>query len=435
MKRALHAVLLTALVAVVLAAPVLGQAPVNTGQVYIVQRGDTLFRIALNHNSTVEAFAALNGISNPALIFVGQQLRIPGAEALAPAPVLPAFVTPVLHRHAGDSLLRTVEQGDTLSEIADEYGLALDALVVRNRLENASLIHVGQTLHIPGLLPRTMYGPWPGPASALQIAPGELVEGESVRLVLQTAVPARVRGSFLGSELEFIADEGARNHLALAGVPLGTAPGPYVLEVVIDDGATETWMQWPLQVAGGIFGREALQLPAEALDLLDSETENAEAALLQHITSAQRPGRWFDGLLLRPTAGRITSRFGALRSYNGGSYDRLHRGVDFAPGTGTPVRAAADGVVALAQELNIRGLSIMLDHGLGVYTGYWHLSEMDVQVGDFLRAGETLGAVGNSGRSTGAHLHWGLWVNGVAVDPLQWLHSDFTALVLDEVQE
>ena len=95
---------------------------------------------------------------------------------------------------------------------------------------------------------------------------------------------------------------------------------------------------------------------------------------------------------------------------------------------GTPVQAAADGLVVLATELNVRGRSIILDHGLGVYTGYWHLSEMHVTVGDFVRAGADIAEVGNSGRSTGAHLHWQLWVNGIAVEPLQWLRSDFTRL-------
>ena len=117
-----------------------------------------------------------------------------------------------------------------------------------------------------------------------------------------------------------------------------------------------------------------------------------------------------------------------MRSYNLGPYDRVHGGVDFAAPTGTDVRAVAAGLVVLALDLNVRGQSIVLDHGMGVYTGYWHLSEMYVEVGEFVTNGSVIGAMGNTGRSTGPHLHWQLWVNGTVVNPLQWLYSDFTGL-------
>ena len=428
MKRFLRAAFLLTLLSVVLAPPVLGQEATTTGPIYIVQSGDTLFKIAFEHNSTVEAFAELNNIENPSLIFVGQQLRIPVDESLATALVLPDFIMPVLQPGAGPSLVHNVAQGDTLSEIAAEYGLPLHALVDTNQITDASLLHVGQQIYIPGLGPHTIDAPWPEPVSLLQLAPGELLQGQSVRIVLQTSFPAQVHGSFLGSELHFPADESQLIHMTLTGIPLNTVPGFHDLRITVDGGTVQTTFQWPLEVKAGIFGRQAVTLPPEALDTLDRETEVAEITLLQHVISGNRPGRWFDGLLLRPSTGRITSSFGTLRSYNQGPYDRTHNGVDFAAATGMPVQAAANGLVVLASELNVRGRSIILDHGLGMYSGYWHLSEMHVTVGDFVRAGDDIAEVGNSGRSTGAHLHWQLWVNGTAVDPLQWLHSDFTRL-------
>lgn len=428
MKPFLHAALLLTLLSVALAPPVLGQDATPAGPIYIVQSGDTLFKIAFEHNSTVEAFTELNNINNPALIFVGQQLRIPVDDSLALPRVLPDFVTPVLLPGAGTSLVHSVAQGDTLSEIAAEYGLALNTLVARNQITDASLLHVGQEIHIPGLEPQAIDAPWPEPVSMLQLGPGELLQGQSARIVLQTSLPTQVRGSFLGSVLHFASDESQLFHVALTGIPLDAIPGFHDLGISVDDGTMNTSFQWPLEVKAGIFGRQALSLPPEALDTLDRETESAELALLQHAITVNRPGHWFNGLLLRPSAGRITSSFGTLRSYNQGPYDRRHNGVDFAAATGMPVQAVADGLVVLATELNVRGRSIIVDHGLGVYSGYWHLSEMHVSVGDFVRAGADLAEVGNSGRSTGAHLHWQLWVNGIAVDPLQWLHSDFTRL-------
>ncbi len=428
MKRFNYAALLLTLLSVALALPALGQEATLSGPIYIVQSGDTLFKIAYEHNTTVEAFTELNKINNPALIFVGQQLRIPVDESLALPPALPDFITPLLHPGAGPSLVHSVARGDTLSEIAAEYGLALDDLVVRNQITDASLLHVEQEIHIPGLEPRLIDAPWPEPVSLLQLGPGELLQGQSVRIILQTSHPAQVQGSFLGSDLHFAADENGLSHFALSGIPLYTAPGFYDLGISVDDGAALTAFQWPLEVKAGVFGRQAVTLPPEALDTLDRDMENAEISLLHNAIIGNRPGRWFDGLLLRPSVGRVTSRFGTLRSYNQGPYDRIHNGVDFAAATGMPVQAAADGLVVLATELNVRGRSIILDHGLGVYSGYWHLSEMHVSVGDFVRAGDDIAAVGNSGRSTGAHLHWQLWVNGIAVDPLQWLHADFSRL-------
>ena len=428
MKRFIDAALLLTLLYVALAPPVLGQHATPAGPIYIVQSGDTLFKIAFEHNSTVEAFTELNNINNPALIFVGQQLRIPVDESLALPPVLPEFITPTLPPGAGPSLVYNVAQGDTLSEIAAEYGLALNALVGKNQITDASLLHVGQQIYISGLEPQVIDAPWPEPVSMLQLGPGELLQGQSVRFVVQTTLPAQVRGGFLGSDLHFVADESQHNHVALTGIPLYTVPGFHDLGVTVEAGTVQTAFQWPLEVKAGVFGRQAVTLPPEVLDTLDRDTENAEIALLQHTVFGNRPGRWFDGLLLRPSTGRVTSSFGTLRSYNQGPYDRTHNGVDFAAATGTPVQAVADGLVVLANELNVRGRSIVLDHGMGVYTGYWHLSEMHVKVGDFVRAGADIAAVGNSGRSTGAHLHWQLWVNGIAVEPLQWLRSDFTRL-------
>lgn len=412
------------LLAFVLAGPLAAQ---ETGDdaLYIVQRGDTLIKIANRHNRSVEAIAGFNDLSDPSLIFVGQELRIPPAEIPPWAQAIPSYVTPVLNEEKGVGLVHRVTAGDSLSEIAAEFGLTAEALAARNGIENPSLLHVGNEIHIPGLEPQFIVAPWPEPVTALQIGPPDFREGESARIVLRTSAPARVRGNFLDAELHFMPDQTGQVHAALFGIPLNVAAGYHALRIEVQEGANVTGFQWPLEVQEGVFGREAIFLSQDDLDTLDRETENAELALLQHLASGFRPGRWFDGMLLRPSVGRITSHYGALRSYNNGAWDRVHHGVDFAAATGTKVRAVADGLVVLATDLNVRGLSIMLDHGLGVFSGYWHLSSIDVAVGQFVRADTVIGRVGNSGRSTGSHLHWQLWVTGVSVEPLQWLRTDF----------
>jgi murein DD-endopeptidase MepM/ murein hydrolase activator NlpD len=82
-------------------------------------------------------------------------------------------------------------------------------------------------------------------------------------------------------------------------------------------------------------------------------------------------------------------------------------------------------VVVFAGALEVRGNATIIDHGWGVYSGYWHQSEVFVQVGDWVEPGQVIGAIGNTGRSTGAHLHWEIWAGGISVDGLQWLENEY----------
>jgi murein DD-endopeptidase MepM/ murein hydrolase activator NlpD len=120
-----------------------------------------------------------------------------------------------------------------------------------------------------------------------------------------------------------------------------------------------------------------------------------------------------------------TAGFGQRRSYAGGPVSSYHSGQDLGANSGAPVYAPAAGTVALAEALQVRGNAIIVDHGLGVLTGYWHLSEIDVVPGQSVARGEVIGRVGNTGLSTGPHLHWEIQVHGVPVDPLQWTRQAF----------
>ncbi|MDR6144807.1 murein DD-endopeptidase MepM/ murein hydrolase activator NlpD [Sphingomonas sp. SORGH_AS870] len=123
--------------------------------------------------------------------------------------------------------------------------------------------------------------------------------------------------------------------------------------------------------------------------------------------------------LIWPVRGRISGLFGAQRIYRGepGSY---HSGTDIAAATGTIVRAPADGVVILAADtpFTLEGHLLMLDHGQGLNSAFLHLSRIDVRLGDHVRQGQPIGAVGATGRATGPHLHWSLQWRGRKLDPL-----------------
>jgi hypothetical protein len=131
--------------------------------------------------------------------------------------------------------------------------------------------------------------------------------------------------------------------------------------------------------------------------------------------------RLWTGPWMAPLPGVDTGIFGALRSYNGAVPSDWHHGHDFDGETGDPIVAAATGRVAFVGELPIHGIGVILDHGAGVFSGYWHMSESMVDVGTLVLGGNVLGAVGTTGLVVGAHLHWEVIVRGQDVDPVQWL--------------
>jgi murein DD-endopeptidase MepM/ murein hydrolase activator NlpD len=140
------------------------------------------------------------------------------------------------------------------------------------------------------------------------------------------------------------------------------------------------------------------------------------------------PQKLWKGTFLRPNDGEVSSVYGVRRYYNGEfAEDYYHRGVDYAGGYGSPVIAPANGYVrvvgTVAQGFRLHGNTVGLDHGQGVVSIYLHLSKIYVKEGDFVTAGQTIGAIGATGAVTGPHLHWGLYVNGEAIDPVAWRYE------------
>ncbi|MBT9313447.1 M23 family metallopeptidase [Leptothoe kymatousa TAU-MAC 1615] len=142
------------------------------------------------------------------------------------------------------------------------------------------------------------------------------------------------------------------------------------------------------------------------------------------------PDRLWSGKLLRPSQGRVSSEYGVRRYYNGEFAENYyHRGVDYAAGTGAPIVAPAAGYVRLvgrvADGFELHGNTVGIDHGQGLLSIMIHLSRIDVQEGDFVKAGQRVGAIGSTGAATGPHLHWGLYMNQVSVDPVPWRFDGF----------
>lgn len=200
-------------------------------------------------------------------------------------------------------------------------------------------------------------------------------------------------------------------------------PGTRLLQIKAGD---ET-KQWSVQIGDRKFPVQRLRLSPGKAGL---EATKHELNRVAELKALKTPQKLWHGAFLKPNKGRITTIYGVRRYYNGKfARDYYHRGVDYGGATGSPVIAPADGRVALvgrvSQGFRVHGNIIGIDHGHGVITTYLHLSRINVKEGDIVKAGQVIGAVGSTGAVTGPHLHWGLYVQGEAVDPTPWRNSKF----------
>lgn len=137
------------------------------------------------------------------------------------------------------------------------------------------------------------------------------------------------------------------------------------------------------------------------------------------------PQKFWQGAFKRPNASRVSTGFGVRRYYNNVfAQDYYHKGVDYAGGYGSAVVAPAAGRVRLVgredEGFHVHGNVVGIDHGQGVLSIFMHLQDIDVTEGAMVEAGQKIGTIGSTGASTGPHLHWGVYVNEVAVDPAPW---------------
>jgi hypothetical protein len=259
---------------------------------------------------------------------------------------------------------------------------------------------------------------------AIEYSARALVPGEAVLLTFTAAAPlTAVRGTAFGQPVTGYPGATPSTWHALVGIDLAVRPGPASIEVVarLADGA-EVAGTLALKVAAKTFATRRLKVAPEFVTPPPAEQARIERErlLLNRVLSAISPRHlWGDGFG-RPADGEVISVFG-VRSVFNGEARAPHRGVDLRGATGTPVRAPARGVVVLADPLYFSGSTVVLDHGLGVFSMLAHLSRLDVKPGSLVLRGDLVGAVGATGRVTGPHLHWTLRIGTASVDPLSVL--------------
>lgn len=443
--------------------------PPPDGPIYIVQEGDSLWTIALRFNIDVDELMIANGLTGGD-IYPGDRLVIPGMEGII-----------------GTLTSRRVEYGENLRTLARQYQWDLNLLKKLNHLTSPTEFYAGANLimllqeDLASLSTRIsltegetllelavrqdadpwtiveindLSGSWAGlPADVLyltegtstttllglpaifgnvEVTPLPIIQGTTAEIRIAPAGEAVFGGNLINQSLHFFQMEDGQT-ISLQGVHALTQPGMYPLriEATLPDGTEYSFEQNILIISGGYPQDPILYVDDTTID---PETTEPETQRILEIVEPCTLEKFWTGIFTTPASAYadstyFTSRFGNRRTYvgieTGTEIYGFHTGLDFGGGTGLPITAPAGGKVVFAEEITVRGNATIIDHGWGVYSGFWHQSEILVQVGDMVQQGQIIGLVGGTGRVTGAHLHWEVWANGVQVDPMQWLTEQF----------
>ena len=262
----------------------------------------------------------------------------------------------------------------------------------------------------------------------MTLAPPQVAQGSATVVQVAGASAAAATADFAGRQYPLLASEGT--FWGVLGVPGNQPPGEYpvLVTLVAADGRTLRQEQANLTVTAAGFPVEYVQLEPAVAALLDPAIVQEELDRRAAIYAAFTPERLWSGPFIMPVQGPITGAYGSGRSYNGGPVTDYHHGTDIGAEEGTPVVAANTGRVAFVGDLSVRGRSVILDHGDGVFSAYHHLSETAVVQGQLVNKGDLVGLVGHTGLAEGAHLHWEIVVRGVEVDALLWTQAEYGPL-------
>ncbi len=267
-----------------------------------------------------------------------------------------------------------------------------------------------------------MAAPW-----AVSVRPPKLLNGAPVMFEVHT--PAKLdslTGTWLGHEITFSYDASRKYWFALAGVSIEANPGKYTLEINGELSATKKAVRFSkiFAVARAAYPKIKVQLAVEKKFTEPSPEQQSQIAegvkIKQDYLGRVSPEREWDGNFKPPVEASTSDVFGSQRIFNGVA-QRPHFGLDYRVPTGTPVHAMNDGTVLLARFLYFEGNCVVIDHGQGLLTLYFHLSEFKVKEGEAVKRGQEVGLSGGTGRATGPHLHVAVRWQGTYLDPARLL--------------
>ena len=261
----------------------------------------------------------------------------------------------------------------------------------------------------------------PGFSQTVQITPTNPQLGDTLSVVIQESITgATPTVNMDGKTYPFFSIGQNKLRALLPTTPLDR-PGTRQLQINTKAGVQNI----NVNLQSRSFPTQSIWLPPGKDSLQGTDLEFDRVGAFKKLVT---PEKFWNGPFLRPNQGPVSTIYGVRRYYNGEFAENYyHRGVDYADYNGSPVVAPAAGRVALvgleSQGFEIHGNTVGIDHGQGVTSIFIHLSRINVQEGDFVKAGQLIGGVGSTGASTGPHLHWGLYVSGQAVDPVPWRYE------------
>jgi murein DD-endopeptidase MepM/ murein hydrolase activator NlpD len=253
-------------------------------------------------------------------------------------------------------------------------------------------------------------------------SPLRLESGSPVLFRIELNQPAdSLQGTWLGHPLVFTRAHQGNTWYALAGIDVEQAPGTYPLQLTATEAnGAELHASQQVDVLPGSYKTTTLHVEEKyvAPDAATLERIAADKAVKDAAFAHQVSQPLWNGSFRSPVPFAPTDSFGTRRMFNG-KLASIHRGTDFHAPSGTPVVAANDGVVIIAQGMFYEGNLVVIDHGQQFSTLYMHLSKIEVKVGDRVHKGQRLGLSGATGRVTGPHLHLGVRWQGMYVDGVQ----------------
>ena len=384
--------------------PIIAQTTPTT--TIIIQPGDTWAALALRFQVTESALHELNPHPNP--------LRQPAIGTELVLPETAVEQSGIFARPWGNLWATAVAQQTSPWQIA-----------IRNEQPSPYRPALYQAIFVPAetAIPREL----PAGFSRLELSQLAAAPGQAVGLRAQTD-PALMVTAVLGdNEMDMFVNGRFLVGLTGTGAFFGTQQPVLHIQV---EGAPPWEQPWQFRDLPD-WDYQQLTLTGTAAQIDQQSIADERERLFAIWEQNSGPAQW-DAPFQLPIDSylEISSTFGARRSYNGGPYRTYHEGVDFAAYGGTPVLAPAGGTVVVAEMLFVRGGAVIIDHGLGIYSGFYHMSSIAVAPGDVVTPGQIVGEVGTTGLSTGNHLHWDLLVDGIWVDAQAWLNQGMDCWIL-----
>jgi len=432
--------------------------PANTLRYHTVIAGDNLTTIAEQYGVTVAQIQLVNHMRDDDILAVGRQLIIPGGDTFPAAIVYTAQPGDSLRSIAagfnlnaddvldsnrtinsayvpavGQSVVliineggeepeqmtgtpHIVQDGETILEIGARYNIPVSHLMYINDLSYPVHLFPGQKLLIPGEEP---FYNLPGEWTKIQIEPSVIKQGDTIIIYVENLLDGEPFGQFAGQTLHFVPYE--NGFVAIIGIDAFTEAGRYAID--LEGAGDRPWspFEQEIAVADSNYPNQSITVPEELSYLLEPSIRTDEDTFLNTLYSSFSEEKKWDGLFQVPVTDTVvTAPYGGGRSYNEGPITIFHSGTDFSGDIGTPILAPANGTVIFNDFLELRGNTVVIDHGWGIMTGYYHLTESFVEEGQEVETGQQVGTGGSTGLSTGPHLHWEFRIMGVPVDGMPW---------------